>query len=359
MPSLKAAYCSPAGFLYNYFIAICLVAFGERSLPIFIVQHLMLGLSIAIIYWTFRDKMAGLTGLAFICTLFFFALKDVYKNYAPLLLSENLALFIMALFFFCFTKGFEKDNLVLQFISAGLLGLAILTRPNIFVYSIALVAIVARYYIKRGIAGYRNLLIFVLLLISGASFLGIRNYLLLKQYIFLPTNMSAIESIRHFHPITPSVDLSRVSDNLLYAKLHVDKLIVNYAEYMIQEPGAFFNFYYKKILFCLGYLPSLLSGSYAPRFRWMIMWAGYFGYIFLHIKNREKWELWEKALNLYIFCYYGSLVMTTYIHNYGYRMLIPGVFFVLVFAFIALDRLCIRRIFDYKKGLSRMDAGNL
>lgn len=344
MPSAKTAYCSPAGFLYNYFIALCLMIFGEKSLPIFVVQHLMLGLSVALIYWTFRDKMKGLIGLAFLCTLFFFALKDVYKNYTPLLLSENLALFTVALFFFCFVKGFEKDNIFLQFASAVLVGLSILTRPNIFVYGIALLPLVASYYVKRGGRGYRNLLIFVLALIIGSSFLGIRNYLLLKQFIFLPTNMSSIDGLRNFHPIPVSVDLSKATENLLYAKLHIDKMIVNYAEYIKQEPDLFFQFYFKKILFCLGYLPILLPGAQAPRLRWMAMWTGYFAYLFLHIKNREKWEMWEVSVHLYILCYYGTLVMTTTVHNYGFRMLIPGIFFVLVFAFIALDKLCTRRI---------------
>ncbi|MCX5677995.1 MAG: glycosyltransferase family 39 protein [Candidatus Omnitrophica bacterium] len=339
MPSAISAYCSPAGFLYNYFIALCLVIFGEKSLPIFVVQHLMLGFSVALVYWTFRDKMRGLTGILFLCVLFFFALKDVYKNYSPLLLSENLALFTVALFFFCFIKGFEKDNLFLQIMAAFLLGLSILTRPNIFVYGIALMPLVALYYVKRGGAGYRNLLIFALALIAGSSFLGIRNYLFLKQFIFLPTNMSSIDGLRNFHPIPSSVDLSRVAGNLLYTKLHIDKLIVNYVEYIRQEPGLFFQFYFKKVLFCLGYLPSLLAGSYGPRLRWMAMWAGYFTYLFLHIRNREKWEIWEVSVHLYIFCYYGSLVLTTTVHNYGFRMLIPAIFFVLVFAFMALDRL--------------------
>ncbi|MFH1868346.1 MAG: glycosyltransferase family 39 protein, partial [Candidatus Omnitrophota bacterium] len=339
MPGAETAYCSPAGFLYNYFIALCLVLFGEKSLPIFVVQHLMLGLSVALIYWTFRDKMRCLTSLVFLCTLFFFALKDVYKNYSPLLLSENLVLFLMALFFFCFVKGFEKDKLVLQISCAVVLGLAILTRPNIFVYGIVLVPAVAFYYTKRGMAGCGNLLIFVLALIAGASFLGIRNYLLLKQFIFLPTNMLSIDGLRNFHPIPPSVDLSRVATNLLYTKLHIDILIVNYVEYIRQQPGLFFQFYWKKILFCFGYLPSLLSGSQAPRLRWMIAWAGYFAYLFMHVRNRKRWEMWELALNLYIVCYYGTLVMTTYVHNYGFRMLIPGIFFVLVFAFVALDKL--------------------
>jgi hypothetical protein len=339
MPSAKTAYCSPAGFLYNYFIALCLVIFGERSLPIFVVQHLMLGLSVALVYWTFRDKMKGFTGFIFLCTLFFFALKDVYKNYTPLLLSENLALFTMSLFFFCFIKGFEKDNLFLQFTAAVLLGLSILTRPNIFVYGIALIPLIMYHYCKKDRSGFRNLSIFVILLILSSSLLFIRNYLLLKELCFLPSNMSSINGLKNFHPIPPSVDLSRASANLLYTKLHLNKIIANYAEYIMQEPRLFFYFYFKKILFCLGYLPILLSGSYGPRLRWMAMWAGYFTYLFLHVKNHEKWEMWEVAVHMYILCYYGSLVMTTTVHNYGFRMLIPAIFFVLVFAFIALDRL--------------------
>jgi hypothetical protein len=126
---------------------------------------------------------------------------------------------------------------------------------------------------------------------------------------------------------------------LLYTKLHLDPIIVNYAEYISQKPVLFFFFYFKKVLFCLGYLPILLAGSHALRLHWMIMWAGYFIYLFLRTRNHEKWELWEVSAHLYILCYYGSLIMTTTVHNYGFRMLIPGIFFVLVFAFMALDRL--------------------
>ncbi len=339
MPSVETAYCSPAGFLYNYFIALCLVIFGEKSLPIFVMQHLMLGLSVALVYWTFRDKMRSFTSLVFLCTLFVFALKDVYKNYSPLLLSENLALFTISLFFFCFVKGFEKNNLLLQLMAAILLGLSILTRPNIFTYGIVLIPLVASYYFKKGKTGFRNLLIFVFVLVLSSSFLFIRNYLLLREFYFLPSNMSTINGIIHFHPIPSSVDLSKVDMNLLYTKLYLNKSIVNYIEYAIQKPGIFSYFYFKKILFCLGYLPILLSGVYAVRLRWVIMWIGYFTYLFLHIRNREKWEIWEVAAHLYILSYYGSLIMTTTVHSYGYRMLIPAIFFVLVFAFMALDRL--------------------
>lgn len=338
MPSLPMAYRSPSGFLYSYFIALCLVIFGEKSIPIFIIQHVMLGLSVALIYWTFRNKMRDFTALLFLFALFVFALKDVYKNYAPLLLSENLALFTMSLFFFCFVKGFEKNNLLMQVTAAILLGLSILTRPNIVVFGAVLIPIVAAYYFKKGKVGFRNFLIFMCVLVLSSSFLLIRNYILVKKLYFLPTYMSSLTDIKQFHIIPPSVDLTRVDANVFYTKLHFSRDLVDYIEYAWQQPGIFFWYYFKKILFCLGYLP-ILTSAYALRLRWVIMWIGYAVYWFLRIRSREKYELWEVALHLYIFCYYGTLIMTTAIHNYGFRMLLPAIPFVLVFPFLALDRL--------------------
>lgn len=340
MPSLTIPYRSPSGFLYNYFLAMCLVIFGEKSLPIFIIQHLMLGLAVALIYWTFRDKMKNITGILFLSALFAFALKDVYKNYSPLLLSENLALFLMALFFFCFVKGFEKNNFFMQIASAALMGLSILTRPNIVVFGAASIPLIAAYYFRKGRAGFRNFLIFMCVLIVGLSFLSIRNYLLVKKIVFLPTYMSSMVDIKQFNPIPLSVDLSKVDTNLLYTKLHFSRNLVDYIEYAAQQPALFFWFYFKKILFCLGYLP-ILTSAYALRLRWVVMWIGYAVYLFLRIRSRERYEMWEVATHLYIFCYYGSLIMTTSIHNYGFRMLLPAIPFVLVFPFLALDRLYI------------------
>ena len=55
MPSLKTCYLGPSGFLYNYFLALSFVLFGEDTGPVYALQHFILGLSIALIYWTFPD----------------------------------------------------------------------------------------------------------------------------------------------------------------------------------------------------------------------------------------------------------------------------------------------------------------
>ena len=339
MPSIKDAYYFPAGYLYNYFIALCLTLFGERSRPIYIAQHLMLGFSVALVYWAFRDKMRNLTGILFLSALFVFAFKDVYKNYSPLLLSENLALFTISLFFFCFIKGFEKGNFALQLMAAVSMGLSILTRPNIVIYGILLIPLVAPYYFKRWKTGFIKLVFFMFVLVLSSSLLLARNYLVCKKLLFLPAQVSSVAAyIKNFNPVPPSLELSKVDTNLLYTKMHLNKDIVGYVEYVLQQPRVFFTFYFKKILFCLGYLPIFAQGQ-GIRWHWVSMWAGYFIYLFLRIKNREKCEIWEAAVHLYIFCYYASLIMSASIHNYGFRMLLPAIFFVLVFAFVALDKL--------------------
>jgi hypothetical protein len=179
---------------------------------------------------------------------------------------------------------------------------------------------------------------FISVLILSASFLLIRNYLLLRRFYFLPTYMSDIAGIINFCPIPASVDLSRVNTNFLFTKLRLERDLVAHIEYVLQQPCHLLGFYFKKVLFCLGYL-RVLTSAYGLRLRWVIMWIGYFAYLFLRLRERGRWEMWEVAVHLYILCYYGSLIMTTYIHNYGFRMLVPGLFFVLVFAFMALDRL--------------------
>lgn len=338
MPSVDGSYYFPAGYLYNYFLAFCFLVFGESIYPIYIMQHLMLGFSVAFVYWAFRDKMRNFTSLAFLCTLFFFAYKDVYKNYSSLLLSENLALFTVSLFFFCFIKGFEKDNFVLQLAAAVSMGLSIMSRPNIAVYGAMLIPIAALYYIKKGKPGFTKLPVFAAVLILSSSLLLIRNYSVCKKLNFLPTQASSIKFIKMYNPIPPSVDLSKVNANPLYTILHFNKDIVGYAEYAAQQPFLFFEYYRKKILFCLGDLSTLSSG-YGLRRHWVIMWIGYAIYLFLRIKDRRKFEMSELAVHLYIVCYYGSLIVSGPINNYGFRMLIPAIFFVLPFAFMALDRL--------------------
>ena len=338
MPALKEPFPISA-FLYPYFIALCFVIFGETTVPIFIIQHFLLGLSVALTYWTFRDKMKNITGLLFLCAMFIFALLDVYKYYSVRLLSENLALFTTASFFYCIIKGLQKNNRALQLAAAMFLGISILIRTNMVLYAIVLVLVILPYYLKQGRRGFMGLLLFISVLVLSSSLLLIRNYIVCKKPIFLPAATASVGYLKLYHRVPPSVDLSRVYSNALYTKMHLDKDIVSYVEYVLQRPDMFFWYYFKHLLFCFGFL-SFAYPAYRTRPHWVVMWIGYFTYIFLRFREHTKFEMWEIAVHLYIAIYYGSLILSaTQLGNYGFRMLVPATNFVLVFSFLALDRL--------------------
>ncbi|MDD4894345.1 MAG: glycosyltransferase family 39 protein [Candidatus Omnitrophica bacterium] len=336
--TVPGAYNAPSGFLYPYFLALCFLIFGENTIPVYIIQSLMLGLSVVFVYWAFRDKMRDLTSAFFLGALALFAFLDVYKYYTFRLLSENLALFAVSLFFLCFVKGFEKNRLTLQLISAISMGVLILTRPISFLFGLLLIIIVITYFFVEKKISKVKLLLFISVLILTASLLGIRNYLVCHKFIFLPAQGQSMAYLRIVNPIPESVDLSKINTNFLYTKLHMSRDIAAYAEYVFQKPLLFLDYFLKKIVFCLGFLQVKVS-FYRLRPHWVLMWMGYFTYLFSCIRNKKRMQLWEITTHLYIFFHYVPLIAFGQIENYGFRMLLPGISFVLLFSFLEWDML--------------------
>lgn len=324
MPGIEGAYEKPASFFYCYFLAFCFFLFGENNIPVYLLQNLMLGLSIVFVWFTFRNKMSNIVSLGFLLALIVFGLTDVSIYYTFRFLGENLALFSLSVFFLLFLKGIEKNNLKALLISALFLGIAVLTRPNIFLFAIILIALLMLYGFKT--QKVKPLLLFVSVLVITSSFLAIRNYLVCHCIQIMPSQGMLFNMIA-FHPIPTSVDVSAV--NSYFAA---------YLQYFLQEPLLFIMHYLKKVLFCFGFLNAVVP-SYHWFPHWTLMWLGYFTYLFFLVRNKTKTTLHEKAVHLFIFSYFASLILVGQVENYGFRMLIPGNFFVLSFAFIALDKL--------------------
>jgi 4-amino-4-deoxy-L-arabinose transferase-like glycosyltransferase len=324
MPGIEGAYEKPASFFYCYFLALCFFLFGENNVPVYLLQNLMLGLSIVFIWFTFRERMSRNVSLAFLFALVIVALTDVSIYYTFRFLGENLALFSLAVFFLLFKKGMEKDKLPALLVSALFLGIAVLTRPNIFLFALVLIVLLLFYGFKTG--KVKSTLLFVAVLVITSSLLAIRNYLVCDSIQFMPSQGMLFNMIA-FHPVPSSVDLSQ-------ANTYLDA----YLQYFLQEPVLFMMHYVNKVLFCFGFLKAV-EPSYHWFPHWTLMWLGYFTYLFLLFRNKTKTELPEKILHLFIFTYFASLVLVGQVENYGFRMLIPGNFFVLAFAFVALDKL--------------------
>jgi len=335
LPAVASSYNVPAGFLYNYFVALCFIIFGESLIPIYIIQHIMMGLAVALIYWTFRDKMNGLTGIMFLGVIFIFTLLDAGKYYVVRVLSENLMFFTISLFFFCFIRGIEKKNIKLQLFSAFLMGTIVLTRPETILFAAALILVVSLFYFQKRLKGFTYLVLFITIMALGMSFLGIRNRLACGEWEFLPKGKGAFR--QQGYPIPPSIDLSKIDTNPLYARLNIGSNISPYLEYMRQEPLLFFEYLFKKVLFSFGFL-SILVPYFRWRPHWTLMWIGYFIYLFLRIRERKKFEMWEIVVHVYILCHMSILILYTNIGSYGFRRFISVTNFVLLFSFLALDK---------------------
>ncbi|MCG3166784.1 MAG: hypothetical protein POELPBGB_02566 [Bacteroidia bacterium] len=324
MPGIDDAYEKPASFFYCYFLALCFFFFGENNVPVYLIQNLMLGLSIVFIWFSFRERMSRIMSLFFLFTLVIVALTDVSIYYTFRFLGENLALFSIAFFFFLFSIAVEKDKLPELLGASLLLGIAVLTRPNIFLFAILLILLLLLQGFK--ILKTKSILLFFLVLFITSSFLAIRNYLVCNCVQIMPSQGMLFNMIA-FHPVPASIDLSQ-------ANTYADA----YLQYFLQEPVLFIMHYVKKVLFCFGFL-NVVEPSYHWFPHWTLMWLGYFGYLVLIFQNKAKIALQEKAVHLFIFSYFVSLVVVGQVENYGFRMLIPGNFFVLSFAFMGLDKL--------------------
>ncbi len=219
------------------------------------------------------------------------------------------------------------------------MGLLILARPQVVLFGFILAFIVMPLYFFKGKIGRAKLLLFLAILILTASFLGIRNYLVCGQWKFLPVQGAGFESLPQTFPIPSSVHLSK--NATLYTKLHIDSNISAFIEYIFQEPLLFIIRLFKRVLFCLGF-NSILNPAYRLRPHWIFMWIGYFVYLFLHFKHHDKIKLWEAVVHLYLFCYYVPIILLALIENYGFRYLLLATNFVLVFPFLALDRLKVK-----------------
>jgi 4-amino-4-deoxy-L-arabinose transferase-like glycosyltransferase len=301
--SEKTDYFGPAGFLYNYFIALCFYIFGDNIIPVYIIQNLLLGLSVVFIYFTFRDKMEILTANLFLIALLIFSLLDVFKDYSFRLLSENLALFTISAFFLCMIKGVEKNKLSLKLLSAVFLGMSVLSRPNIFPFAIVLILILIIYSIKEKRITIKELFLYLITFSLSMSLLCIRNHVIVGNWMFLPSEG------------------------------------ISFGKKAIGLANNSLSYYIKKAAFCFGILTPV-DANYRWRPHWILMWCGFFIYCFFRIKENRKPAFWEAVMLAYIFCYYGLMILVApQIGCYGFRQLIPATFIVLGFSIMGYDRL--------------------
>lgn len=302
IPSVKGLYDYPNGFLYNYFLALCFTLFGESTIPVYILQSCLLGLSIFVSYRTFRDQMKPITGFLFLIFFFIFGLLDMNKYYSFRFLSENLVILLLALFFNQIKKAFETGFSIHFILSGVLFGSSLLTRPNLLPIAIVIAIALLIFTLQKKISK-RNVLFFLLGLVTGTSLLAIRNQYVSGNFTFLPVNSFNFFEIYFYHP-----------DLLIENILH-------------------------KAMFTMGYLSSI-NPVFHWRPHWTILWILYFVYLIGKFRKKEQVKAEELIMHLFIFSYAGLMIFvidTNLIGCYGFRYIIPLIFTTLPFAVLSAE----------------------
>ncbi len=305
--SIRDNYLIPAGFFYNYFVAFCFSLFGENPANVYVIQSILLGITVAVTYFIFRDLLKPITGLLFLILLIIFGFLDVYKYYSFRLLSENFALFTLTLFFFFFKKTLISKTHIFPFLSGLYLGISVLTRPNILPFSCILLT-----------------LILLLCLLNNAIF---KNYWLIFLSYFL------------------IISLLPLRNYLVTGNLSIMPVDGNFFDYMSREniislsdsPFQYFGYYIKKVIYCFGFLP-ILEPAYNYRPHWMVMWVGFSIYVIFCLLKPRQIKKFELSLLIFIFSYFIILILIAPVNVYGFRMQVPAMFIVLGVGLMGYER---------------------
>lgn len=292
MPQIACPYEGPGGFLYNYFLSLFILAGVSNVAWIYTVQVMVLFGTAVLLYLTWSPLSTN-TGYRFL--LFFLlpvgVVADMLPHYAFRLMSENLALPLVALFLYSserFYSGEKPLNIGFLIISGLSLGMLALTRPQIIPF-VPFWGVMTLYFIikKFNVNSVFGPTLFFGLIVpcSLCVFVGIRNLVLCDEFSLLP-----LEGMKY------ALEMNSVKS----------------------------AFSLSKILFVLGWLKSL-EPQYTVRPHWLLSWLLFlillFWRFFIYKKglcfNENYW------MNLSLLVYYSITLFFVELTSYGYRYVIP------------------------------------
>jgi hypothetical protein len=293
IPAARWNYFRPGGFLYNYFIAAVFALTGRNVAYVYLVQAVLLGISVAVLTIAFRPFLLVPTQYVFAVMVAGSAYLDVYRNYTFKLLSENLLVFLLPFFWLTVTNVMRHRERPAALLLCGFVfGLCALTRPNLMPF-MPVIALVMWWRLSLGI---RQVAAMLVGFAACVSMMVVRNYEVTGQLSLAV--------------VTGSSDWMRPPEKTLTSAV---------------------VFYGRRILFSIGFLPMLIE-VYHVRPHWVLAWCGV-----VARAGRRQFETWEVLVIVFIVIYLGPLVAVGIIESYGYRMISPVIPFVMLLAVRVLD----------------------
>jgi hypothetical protein len=298
MPAVQKNYHLPGGFIYNYFVATVFSVGGINSNHVYFLQAILLALSVGIATLAFKPYLNNKGTAIYFVALAVVAFFDVFCFYSFRLLSENLLVFLLPLFYLLFLRAITQASVGKACVAGALLGLCALCRQNLILLG-PMLAILAFFYLKGRPRRTLIALLFVASFCAVFSLLPLRNYAVTGQ-LSIPVIHYTSErigwSLQPNAPLTAALILARAAAALLYLA--------------------------KRILFCAGLTTVLGLPAYYLKLHWLFIWFGAGAYL-VHVVKRRRAEFWEAFAIVFVFLYLAPLIAIADISNYGVRMIVP------------------------------------
>ncbi len=203
--------------------------------------------------------------------------------------------------------------------SGLVMGLVLLTRPNLLLVAAAASVLWAGYRWQES-ASRVAALAFVLAWSSVLAVMAVRNYAVVQQ-----VSLAALTDTRDWlAPNSSGVDRYLVSD-------------------LLASPARTLELYARRLLFVMGVLPAL-EPEFRVRPHWIAAWLGFGAYTLWRLLTRHRPPFWEAVVWTAAVSYVGPLVAAASITNYGFRMLVPGVPLVLALGFRLVDQVVLEAV---------------
>ena len=305
MPKVSGNYTRPGGFLYNYFVAAVFSLTAVNSTDVYLVQAALLGFSVGLMALAFRPFLTRAIAALYFLLLAGLYFLEVFCIYSFRLLSENLVIFLLALFCLLAVQTMIKKSFVLAALAGAAAGMCALCRPNLVLLPLVVTVLFAIYL--TGKARLTIPAIFIVAALVVFALLPLRNYVVTKQ-----ASLSAITYTRDWE--RPMVDLSTP---ITFKKI-------------ASAISATIVLYGKRVLFCFGFTFIYLPIHWL-RPHWIIIWAGAFLFCWQAWKRRRL-EFWQAFTIAFVAMYLGPLIAVAQIYNYGVRMIVPVLPVLLVMA---------------------------
>ncbi len=319
MPNAPVPYVLPAGFLYIYFLALCYALAGAQPAYVYVIQAGLLGLCVAGLFLAFRKGLSPSARAALLLGLAAFAWLDFLRHYSIRLLSENLFMPLLAGFFLSVRIAWQDGRRWAEPVAFGLLGLMLLTRPNLIIFAPFFLAWVL--LASFGLARWRAFALCLLLLMAVVSVMGLRNRAAGGGFVvFTPVSWKMFD-IPGYGPKLPGAEKYLGPNQKRAGAWPVARLIVRA---FTVDPLGTTAAYARRVLYVAGFLP-LAQPRYPYRYRphWMLLWAALIAVFWLRRRRRMPSDFTLRVLYLYAALSLAMVIGVTWIYSYGFRFIAP------------------------------------